>query len=150
MIVEKVTKTTNFLIIDDHPIFIQGLTMYLNSHSDFTIVGNAQNRHECYEKIEQLNPDFITVDVSLKTTNGISLVTSIRKDYPNLKILMLSMHDEKTYAEKALRAGANGYIMKNENPGQILFAIRSIIDGQYYLSSKMKEYLLLTIYPFLN
>ncbi|MBN2736457.1 MAG: response regulator transcription factor [Spirochaetales bacterium] len=142
MLVENFTKTIKFMIIDDHPIFIQGLKLYLQSQPEFEIVGNAKNRQEAYDKIREYEPDFVIVDVSLKATNGISLVAALKKDFADLKILMLSMHDEKTYAEKALRAGANGYIMKHEDPDKLMEAIRNIISGQIYLSDDMKEYLL--------
>ena len=119
--------TTTILVVDDHPILRQGLTQLINQEVDLRVCGEADEEHTAIEAIAALKPDMVIVDIALKDTSGIELIKKIRVDNARLPILVLSMHDESLYTERALRAGANGYIMKQEAPDQIVKAIRRVL-----------------------
>lgn len=125
------------LLVDDHPIVRQGLAQLINQEQDLLVCGQAEDAHKALEAIGALKPDIAIVDISLKTISGIELIKNIKIQYPNLHVLVLSMHDESLYAERALRAGAKGYIMKREVPEKLLGAIHRIIRGEMYVSDKM-------------
>lgn len=122
------------LVVDDHPIVRQGLAQLIDHESDLVVSGQAQDAHEAMLLIKEAEPDFVIVDISLKETSGMELIKDIRVAYPNLCILALSMHDESLYAERALRAGARGYVMKSEATGKVVDAIRKIMGGRIYVS----------------
>ena len=122
------------LVVDDHPIVRQGLAQLIDHESDLVVSGQAQDAHEAMLLIKEAEPDFVIVDISLKETSGMELIKDIRAAYPNLCILALSMHDESLYAERALRAGARGYVMKSEATGKVVDAIRKIMGGRIYVS----------------
>lgn len=129
------------LIIDDHPIMRQGLQQCLDQEPDLTVCGQLENGGGAIAAIQETEPDLLIVDISLPDENGIRLLKRIRSIYPNLRSLVLSMHDESLYAERALRAGANGYVMK-EQPADILMqAIRKVLKGEVYLSDKVSTML---------
>lgn len=125
------------LIVDDHPIVRQGLAQLINQEKDLAVCGQAEDAHEAIEAIRQLNPDLIIVDISLKDTSGVELIKDLKVRYPNLPILTLSMHDEAVYGERALRAGARGYIMKQEATEKVVTAIRRVLAGEVYVSDGM-------------
>lgn len=125
---------TKVLVVDDHPIVRQGLAQLIDHESDLVVSGQAQDAHEAMLLIKEAEPDFVIVDISLKETSGMELIKDIRAAYPNLYILALSMHDESLYAERALRAGARGYVMKSEATEKVVDAIRKIIGGRIYVS----------------
>jgi len=127
----------NIVIIDDHPILREGLRQLLNEEPDLYVCGEAENAHKAMEVIDRYKPDIAIVDVSLEGGSGIALIKRIRATYPGLSTLVLSMHDELLYAERALRAGANGYIMKQEKAEKVVQAINRILGGDIYLSEKM-------------
>ena len=135
--VTKAKGKKNVVIIDDHPILREGLRQLLNEEPNLYVSGEAENVHKAMEAIEQYKPDIAIVDVSLEGGSGIALIKRMRATYPGLATLVLSMHDELLYAERALRAGANGYIMKQEKPEKAVQAINRILDGDIYLSEKM-------------
>ena len=135
--VTKAKGKKNVVIIDDHPILREGLRQLLNEEPNLYVSGEAENVHKAMEVIEQYKPDIAIVDVSLEGGSGIALIKRMRATYPGLATLVLSMHDELLYAERALRAGANGYIMKQEKPEKAVQAINRILDGDIYLSEKM-------------
>lgn len=122
------------LIVDDHPIFRRGIAMLIQHESDFIICGEAEAAPEAIEALDRLEPDIVIVDISLKGMNGIELVKSLKALRPKLPVLVLSMHDESLYAERALRAGARGYLMKQAPPDQVVTAIRQVLNGDLYLS----------------
>ena len=130
------------LLVDDHPILRKGLAQMINMESDLTVCGEAEEAGKAFELVGTLQPDVAVVDISLKTGNGIELVKNIKARYPELPILVLSMHDESLYAERALRAGSLGYIMKEEATEQVLVAIRRVLKGEIFLSEKMKSRML--------
>lgn len=128
---------TKVIIVDDHPIIRQGLAELINNEPDLIVCGQAEDAPEALVKIKELEPDMVIVDISLKETSGIELIKDIKVQYPNLPVLVLSMHDEALYAERMLRAGAKGYVMKAEATEKVIVAIRKILSGQIYVSDKM-------------
>lgn len=128
---------TNILIVDDHPIVRQGLAELVNHENDFVVCGQAEDAHQAMKAVKELKPDMAIVDISLKETSGMELIKNLNLQYPNLPVLALSMHDESLYAERALRAGARGYIMKVEATEKVIMAIHKILNGEIYISDKM-------------
>ncbi len=133
---------TKVLLVDDHPVLRRGLSQLINQESDMMVCGEAEDAPKAFEAVGQLEPDVVVVDVSLKGSNGIELLKNLKARYPNLPVLVLSMHDESLYAERALRAGGLGYIMKDEAFEQVLVAIRQVLKGDIFLSEKMKSRML--------
>lgn len=130
------------LLVDDHPILRKGLGQLINNETDMTVCGEAEDSPKAFELVGTLSPDVMVVDISLKGGNGIELIKNVKARYPDLPILVLSMHDESLYAERALRAGSLGYIMKEEAIEQVIVAIRRVINGDIFLSDKMKSRML--------
>lgn len=127
------------LIIDDHPIFCLGMSELINKEPDLEVCGSIEMMKQAQETIDRLNPDLVIVDISLKDGNGIELVQELKKEYEGLPMLVLSMYDESLYAERALLAGASGYIMKQEAIPLVVEAIRKVLGGDIYASSTVKE-----------
>jgi DNA-binding NarL/FixJ family response regulator len=125
------------LVIDDHPIVRQGLALLIEREADLTVCGQAEDAHEALDVIASLQPDIVLLDISLGGQDGLEVLKKIRARDPDLPVLVLSMHDELIYAERALRAGADGYIMKQEATDRVLTAIRRIIDGQMYVPDRV-------------
>src|SRR6266699_3731812 len=125
------------VIVDDHPLFRKGLEQLIHSDGGFAVCGEAGNAAESMEVIRKRNPDLAIVDLSLPGANGIELIKNIRAEFPSLPILVLSMHDESLYGLRALRAGANGYVMKHEAMANVVQAIREVFSGRPYLSPAM-------------
>src|SRR5271163_3741089 len=138
---QGVTKKTVF-IVDDHPLLRQGLALLINREQDLTVCGEAEEAHTAMREIAAKNPDILIADISLKGPDGLDLLKNLRTLYPDLPVLILSMHDESIYAERALRARANGYIMKQEATEKVLVAVRRILSGDIYLSDRMANKLL--------
>ncbi len=123
------------LIVDDHPLFRKGIAMLLEHEPDIMISGEAETAAQAMGLVERFEFELVIADISLKDTNGIELVKSLKALKPDLPVLVLSMHDESLYAERALRAGARGYLMKKAPPDQLVAAIRQVLRGERYLSS---------------
>src|SRR5205085_6735509 len=136
------TKKRRVFIVDDHPIVRQGLAQLINNEADLEVCGQGEDAYTSLRSIRQMKPDVALVDVSLKDSDGIELLKELRAQLPDLPVLILSMHDESLYAERALRAGARGYIMKQEAPQTLLAAIRKVLKGEVYVSDKMGATLL--------
>lgn len=130
------------LVVDDHPLLRQGLALLINQQHDMLVCGEAEEAHAAMQAIAEKRPDIIILDISLKGPDGLELLKSIRGLYPDLPVLILSMHDEAIYAERALRARANGYIMKQEATEKVLVALRRIFNGDVYLSDNMSKKML--------
>src|ERR1051326_2464159 len=130
------------LIVDDHPLFRKGLTQLIDSEGAFAVCGEAGNASEAMEAIRKLSPDLVIVDLSLPGANGIELIKNIRAEFPKLPILVLSMHDESLYAIRALKAGAQGYVMKQEALENVITAIGEVLAGRPYLSRTMSAKLI--------
>ena len=127
------------VIIDDHPVFCLGMKELINKDENLQVVASEESAKRACDVIRKVMPALVIVDISLKDGNGIDLIDAIRTDFGDLPILLLSMYDESLYAERAIRAGANGYITKREATSQIVKAIRSVLDGEIYVSSKIKD-----------
>jgi DNA-binding NarL/FixJ family response regulator len=130
------------LIVDDHPLLRQGLGLLVNREPDLAVCGEAEDAQTAMREIAAKNPDILIADISLNGPDGLELLKNLRTLYPNLPVLILSMHDESIYAERALRARANGYIMKQEATEKVLVAVRRILGGDIYLSDRMANKLL--------
>jgi len=125
------------VIVDDHPLFRKGLEQLIHSDGTFAVCGEAGSAAEAMDVIRKLDPDLAIVDVRLPGANGIELIKNIRAEFPKLPILVLSMHDESLYALRALRAGAQGYVMKQEALANVVQAIHEVFSGRPYLSPAM-------------
>ncbi|SEM01146.1 DNA-binding response regulator, NarL/FixJ family, contains REC and HTH domains [Syntrophus gentianae] len=125
------------LIVDDHPILRKGLSLLINSEPDLTVVAEADNAQRALEKIEAHKPDLLIVDISLPGIDGIELIKTVKLTHRDLPALVVSMHDESLFAERALRAGARGYIMKQEALEKVLVAIRRVLAGEIFVSEKI-------------
>ncbi len=125
------------LIVDDHPIVRQGLAQLIDQEEDLQVCGQAEDAHEAMQAIRTLKPDMVVVDISLRDTSGMELIKDLKVQYPDLPVLTLSMHDEAVYGERALRAGAKGYIMKQEATEKVVTAIRRVLAGELYVSDDM-------------
>lgn len=134
--------TQSIMLVDDHPVFIIGLRSLIFNEADMDICGEASDEWQAIKEIEAYQPDLVVTDLSLGTGSGLQLVKKINSRYPQIKILVASMHDEKLYAERCLRAGARGYINKQEAPSDIIEAIRTILSGSVYVSAGMNSLLL--------
>jgi DNA-binding NarL/FixJ family response regulator len=130
------------LLVDDHPILRAGLSKLINQEADMLVCGEAEDGPKGFDLVSRLNPDVVVVDVSLKGGNGIELIKNLKASHPDLPMLVLSMHDETLYAERALRAGSRGYIMKEEAIEQVLVGIRKVLAGEIFLSERMKNRML--------
>lgn len=133
------------LLVDDHPIVRQGMSQLLNREPDLMVCGEADSAHQALTLLKTVKPDIAIIDVSLEDRNGIELLKDILVRFPKLPVLVLSMHHESLYAERALHAGAKGYIMKQEAPDKVLVAIRTILGGEVYVSEKMAARMLRTL-----
>jgi len=130
-------KRAKIIIVDDHPIVRQGLAELINHQKDLEVCEEVSTSYEAIKAVRQSKPDMIIVDISLADTNGIELIKDLKVQHPDLPVLALSMHDETLYAERALRAGARGYIMKQQGTETLIKAIRKVLNGQIYLSDRM-------------
>jgi DNA-binding NarL/FixJ family response regulator len=129
-------KRARLLLVDDHPMVRERLAEVINREPDLTVSGEAEDRHEALEEIRAHPPDLAIVDLKLKSSDGLELIKDIRNRWPKLPMLVVSMHDESLYAERVIRAGAQGYITKQEATRKILQAIRRVLEGGIYLNEK--------------
>ena len=136
----KATKKHGVLVVDDHPLFRKGVVQLLNDEPDIEVRAQAGTSAEALHAIRQNNVDLAVIDISLEGgPDGIELTKSIRAERPRLPILILSMHDETLYAERALRAGARGYVMKREALDQFITAVRTVLQGEIFISPSMSN-----------
>jgi DNA-binding NarL/FixJ family response regulator len=124
-------------IVDDHPLVREGLANLINQQTDLTVCGEAEDSAGAISEIGPSGPDVVLVDISLKNESGLELVKTLRNQFPDLAVVVLSMHDEELYAERALHAGARGYVMKRETTKNVLTAIRRVIGGDIYVSERV-------------
>ena len=139
---QKGDTSVTFLVVDDHPVFRQGLVALIRSDRRYVVCGEAGSAEEALERLAVSLPDIALVDISLVGQHGLDLVKTLRTTYPSVLILIISMHDEAVYAERALRAGARGYVMKQEAASVMLDAIRTVLSGKVYVSAAMRDRLL--------
>ena len=135
------SKRTVF-VIDDHPIVREGLTQLINREPDLIVCGTAEDIYEALKAMQTLKPDIALADISLKGSDGIELIKNLKIRMPALPVLVLSIHDESIYAPRALRAGARGFIMKQEATENVLLALRRVLSGEIYLSKRMANKML--------
>ncbi|MCL5096317.1 MAG: response regulator transcription factor [Candidatus Omnitrophica bacterium] len=129
-------------LVDDHPVVREGFAQLINYQTDLEVCGQASTAATALESINVLKPDLVIVDISLRGASGLELIKNIRVCHPELPVLALSMHEESLYAERALRAGAKGYVMKQAPTEDVMKAIRMVLRGQLHLSEKMQSGLL--------
>ncbi len=129
----------NVIIIDDHPLFSRGLSQLIETQKDYKVIGMAKDRNEALSLLDTTTPDLAIVDLNLGQEDGLELIKDIIVIHPQTKILVLSMHDERFYAERAIKAGAKGYIMKEEAESQVINAIKTVTNGEIYLSENEKN-----------
>src|SRR6266568_4330035 len=133
----KQKERNKIFIVDDHPVFREGLAGLIRAEADLTVCGEANSAPQALTAIERLKPDLVLVDIGLPGRSGLELIKDIRAVRSETAVLVISMHGETLYAERVLRAGGRGYIMKQEGPEKILQAIRHVLSDQLYLSGKM-------------
>ena len=133
---EKSKSKTRILIVDDHPVVRQGLIQLINHEPDLVVSAEAENAAQALEVLEKERVDLAIVDISLNGTNGIQLTEKIKFKYPDLPVLILTIHDEAVYAKRALEAGAKGYVNKREAAETVISAIRLVLSGKQYISEK--------------
>jgi DNA-binding NarL/FixJ family response regulator len=133
------TVISKVFLIDDHPLVREWLTNLIHQLPDLTVCGEAATETAALEGIEACKPDIAIVDLSLKEGSGLDMIKTIKARFPDTATIVLSMHDERYYAERTMRAGARGYVMKGEVTSDILAAIRDVLAGRIYLSPQMRE-----------
>src|SRR5258705_9578573 len=124
-------------IVDDHPLVREGLTNLINRQSDLIVCGEAKDSAEAIGGIAKEGPDVAIIDISLTNESGLELIKHLGKQFPQVALIVLSMHDEALYAERALRAGARGYVMKHETSKSVLASIRRVLGGEIYVSERI-------------
>jgi len=133
----EIQEEIKVLIVDDHPIVRQGLAQLINRKPDMVVCGEAEEDQHALEQIEAKKPEIALVDLTLKGSSGMSLIKQIKERFPQTHVIVVSMHDESLYAERALRAGAAGYVMKQEATDKVLTAIDRVLQGHIYVSDKI-------------
>jgi DNA-binding NarL/FixJ family response regulator len=128
------SRQSNVLLVDDHPMVRERLAEVLNREPDLRVCAEAEDRTKALDQAERCQPDLAIVDITLKNSNGLELVKDLKARWPHLKVLVVSMHEETLYAERAIRVGAQGYITKQEATRNILLAVRRVLAGGIYLS----------------
>ncbi|HVP84416.1 MAG TPA: response regulator transcription factor [Rhizomicrobium sp.] len=128
---------TNILIVDDHPLVRESLTTLIQQHPGLSVCGEASSQSEALSAIDETHPDLAIIDISLGRGSGLDLIKDIKDRHPDLKMLVLSMHDEAVYAERAVRAGAHGYVMKKESTRKVIDAIRHVMSGELFLNPEI-------------
>lgn len=135
-------RKSAILLVDDHPILREGFTQLINHEADLHVCGQADNATQALAALEAAKPDLAIVDVSLEGTDGIELIKHIKARFPDVRVLALSMYDERVYAERAFRAGASGYVMKQAPTDHVMEAIRRVLKGKQYFSEEIEIYML--------
>ena len=138
----EINDLTRILLVEDHPVFIVGLKELINQEADLKVCGEASDVPSAWKQIKAFRPDMVIVDITLKEGNGIDLVRDINKYDPSLPVLVLSMHEESLYAERALAAGARGYVMKQETSTSIVQAVRCVLGGEIYAGKNLMRSIL--------
>jgi DNA-binding NarL/FixJ family response regulator len=139
---DRSTDHIRVYLVDDHPAIREAIRDTIESTIDMEICGETSSSDEAFREIEELQPDVAVVDISLNDAHGLDLVQNVRSQYPDVRMIVFSMYDENVYAERAIRAGAAGYLMKSEPTKNIVEAVRSAHEGEVYLSRKMSSRIL--------
>ena len=133
------------LLVDDHPLLLVGLERLLESETDLRVCGSTGDVQSALHLVETLHPDLVITDLSLPGRNGLEFIKDLAATHPKLPVIAFSMHDEMLYAERVLRAGGKGYVMKDSLPGQLLQAIRTVLAGDVFISEALNKHLLRSI-----
>ena len=133
----KSHKKSRIIVVEDHPVLLDGLRQLIGSQPDLACVGAADNTSDAKRVVEQSKPDLMALDLRLKAGDALELIKSVRVEHPQLKMLVLSQYDEFIFAERALRAGASGYIMKENATDEVLRAVRKVLAGELYFSERV-------------
>lgn len=142
MTAKPASRAVKIMIVDDHAVFREGLALIIQQEPDLVVCGEFESAADALGDAASLKPDMAIVDISLDGMNGVDLCKQLRARFPEMRILVLSMHKEFLYAERVLRAGANGYIMKQEGRRKLVTAIRHVLKGETYVSDAVKEMIL--------
>ena len=132
-----VARKSRVFIVDDHPLVREGLTNLINGQDDLIVCGEAKDSAQAINGIAKARPDVAFIDISLENESGLELVKQLKTQFPQVALIILSMHDEALYAERALRAGAQGYVMKHETSKSVLASIRRVLGGGVYVSERI-------------
>jgi DNA-binding NarL/FixJ family response regulator len=138
----RAAKRVQIILVDDHPLVRERLAEIINREADLHVCGEAEDRHEAIVLIADKRPDLAIVDLSLKDSDGLELIKDIRARWPKVRMLVVSMHDESLYAERVIRAGALGYITKQEATRKILLAVRRVLAGTIYLNERVAAHII--------
>ncbi|HQL32642.1 MAG TPA: response regulator transcription factor [Treponemataceae bacterium] len=128
-----------FIVVDDHPLYRTGISALVRQELGFQCVGEASSMQDALSVAAESVPDFAIIDISLRDQNGLALVSAFKSMYPSLLMLVVSMHDETMYGERAIKAGARGYVMKHQPPGELIEAVRQILRGGIAVSENLKR-----------
>jgi DNA-binding NarL/FixJ family response regulator len=142
------SRKARIIIVDDHPIVRRGFQLLVGLEPDLTICGEADNAPAALEQVLKLQPDLAVVDLALKNSSGLELVKELRTQCPQVKVLVFTMHDEPLYAERVLKAGAHGYVTKEEGTEKAIEAIRNLLKGKPYVTGHLAEHFLETMTGF--
>jgi len=134
------SQKTKIILVDDHPLVREWLTSLIHQQPDLIVCGEAETAPMALKLMASAKPEVAIVDISLKGGSGLELIKDIKISHPEVAVIVLSMHDERLYAERALRAGARGYIMKRETARNVIAAIRRVLEGKLYLSEKLSAW----------
>lgn len=132
-----IKSKVKIFLVDDHPLVREWLTTLIHQQPDLIVCGESEDAPHALQDISAIKPDVAIVDISLKQGSGIELIKNLKALHPGVAVIVLSMHDERLYAERALRAGARGYIMKRETAKKVITAIRQVLDGKIYMSESL-------------
>jgi DNA-binding NarL/FixJ family response regulator len=138
-------KQKRILIVDDHPMMRQGLAQLIGAEADLAVCGEAENAGSALDAISTLKPDLVLADISLPGKNGLELIKDFQAMQPGVPVLVISMHDESLFAERVLRVGGRGYVMKQEGGKKLMQAIRQVLEGKIYVSEKISAGILETL-----
>ena len=128
---------SRIFVVDDHPVVRDGLKNLIEQEEDLVVCGEAADAATAFKLIPHTSPDIVLVDLSLEHSSGLELVKDLRNQYPDLPVVVLSMHDEMVYGKRAVRSGARGYLMKGESSQRVVSAIRSVLQGEVFLSERL-------------
>ena len=128
---------SRIIVVEDHPLLCAGLMQLIHNQPDLTCAGTADDTAAARQLVEQCKPDLLLLDLRLKSGDSLELIKSLRVEHPNVKVLVLSQYDELIFAERALRAGASGYIMKENATDEVLRAVRKVLAGELYFSERV-------------
>src|SRR5256714_14294311 len=135
--ITQTERKSHVVVVDDHPVLCDGLKQLIDRQPDLTCVGVADNTSDANRLVEECKPDLMVLDLRLKAGDALDFIKTLRVEYPEVKVLVLSQYDELIFAERALRAGASGYIMKENTTDEVLRAVRKVLAGELYFSERV-------------